>query len=78
MKSRLYKSSTDKKISGLCAGIADYFDIDPTLVRLATVVLGFAYGWGLVLYLIGWIVVPVNPNVDNNSNETNSTNINNN
>lgn len=57
---RLYRSRAERMISGVSGGIADYFDVDPVLVRLAWVVLTFLSG-GLVAlaYLLLWIVVPV-------------------
>ena len=48
-------------IAGVCGGIAEYFNIDPTLVRLAFVVLLFANGIGLLVYIIAAIVIPLNP-----------------
>ena len=55
---RLYKSSTDRKLAGVCAGIAEYFDIDPTVVRLAWVVFSLAGGSGVLVYIIAAIVIP--------------------
>lgn len=55
---RLYRSSTDQKIAGVCAGLAEYFRIDPTLVRLVFVFLALAGGPGLLIYIIMWIVMP--------------------
>ena len=55
---RLYRSSTDQKIAGVCAGLAEYFRIDPTLVRLIFVFLALAGGPGLLIYIIMWIVMP--------------------
>ena len=60
-KKRLYKSSRNKKICGVCGGIAEYFDIDPTIVRLVAVVLVFGWGSGLIAYLVGAIIIPKNP-----------------
>ncbi len=57
---RLYKSRTDKMIDGVCGGIAEYFTVDSTLVRLAFVFLIFMGGMGLLLYFIGMIILPVN------------------
>ena len=57
---KLYRNTENKMLAGVCSGIADYFDIDPTLVRLAWVVLGFM-GGGLLAYIIASIVIPVNP-----------------
>lgn len=55
---KLYRSNTDRMIGGVCGGLGEYFDIDPTLVRLIFVVLALAGGPGLLLYLILLIVVP--------------------
>ncbi len=54
---RLVRTS-DGKIGGVAAGIGHYLDIDPTIVRLAFVALTFAGGLGLLLYVIGWVVIP--------------------
>lgn len=58
---RLYRSRRDVMICGVCGGIAEYFDIDPTIVRLITVVLIFGWGSGLLAYLVGAIIIPKNP-----------------
>lgn len=62
MEKRLYKSNKNKMIDGVCAGIAEYFNIDPTLVRLGAVVLTCAGGCGILAYIICAIVVPRDPN----------------
>jgi phage shock protein C len=48
----------NRKIGGVCGGIAEYFGIDPTMVRVITLVLFFAVGSGLLLYLIAWLIIP--------------------
>jgi phage shock protein C len=58
---RLYKSRTERMIDGVCGGIAEYFGVDPTLVRIATVLLVLAGGAGVVLYIAGMILMPMNP-----------------
>lgn len=58
MEKKLYLSETDKKIGGVCGGIAEYFNIDSTLVRLAWVLFIFAGGSGLLAYLIAWMIMP--------------------
>ena len=58
---KLYKSNTDKKIAGVCGGIAEYFNIDATLVRLGWVVFSLLGGSGLLAYIIASIVIPVDP-----------------
>lgn len=57
---RLYRSATDRKIAGICAGIAEYLDTDPTVIRLATVVLALITGiFPFILgYIIAWWIVP--------------------
>jgi len=62
MEKKLYKSSKDKKIDGVCAGIAEYFDIDPTLVRLGAVAICLAGGSGVLAYIIAEIIMPRDPN----------------
>ena len=59
---RLYRSRHDSKIAGVCGGLAEYFNIDSTLVRLAFVLLFFLGGCALLLYIIMWIIVPLSPN----------------
>lgn len=58
---QLYKSNTNKKIAGVCGGIGEYFDIDPTIVRLGFVVLTFLAGGGLAVYIIASIIMPDQP-----------------
>ena len=61
MNKRLYRSKRDVMICGVCVGIAEYFDVDPTIVRLIAVVLILGWGSGLIAYLIGAIIIPKNP-----------------
>jgi phage shock protein C len=58
---RLMRSSRDKKIAGVCAGLADYFDIDPTIVRVVWLLAIIFAGAGFWVYIILWIVLPVAP-----------------
>ena len=58
MKKRLYKSSTDKKVCGVCGGIANYFDVDPTVIRLIWVIFTLAGSSGLIAYIIAAIIMP--------------------
>lgn len=56
---RLYRSSINYMLAGVCGGIAEYFDIDPTLVRLAWVILScIGAGTGIVAYIIASIIIP--------------------
>ena len=61
MKKRLYRSRRDVMIAGVCGGIAEYFDVDPTIVRLIAVVLVLGWGSGLLAYLIAVLIIPKNP-----------------
>jgi len=58
---RLLRSSTDRRIAGVCGGLADYFDLDATLIRVIWVLLLLCGGTGLLAYIILWIVVPLAP-----------------
>ena len=58
---RLTLSRTDKKIAGVCGGFAQYLDMDPTLVRLIWVIMALFVGWGVIGYLVAWIVMPEAP-----------------
>ena len=58
---RLTRSRKNKKLAGVCGGVAEYLDVDPTLVRVAWVMLALFVGWGLVGYLIAWIIMPDEP-----------------
>jgi phage shock protein C len=58
---KLYLSATNKKIAGVCGGFAEYLDMDPTLVRLIWVMTALFAGWGLLGYLIAWLVIPEEP-----------------
>lgn len=63
MEKKLYKSRDNKKLDGVCAGIGEYFDIDPTLVRLAWVFVTLFAGAGLLAYIIAAFVIPRKPEV---------------
>ncbi|MBQ7421567.1 MAG: PspC domain-containing protein [Prevotella sp.] len=58
MKKRFYLSTTDKKIGGVCGGIAEYFQVDPLLVRVIFLILLFGYGCGVLAYILLWILAP--------------------
>ena len=61
MEKRLYKSNSDKMIDGVCAGIAAYFGIDPTIVQLAWAAFAILGGSGVLAYIIAMIVIPREP-----------------
>ena len=58
---RLQRSRVNRVIAGVCGGIGEFLNIDPTLVRLAFVILAFANGLGVILYIIAIFIVPLNP-----------------
>jgi len=58
---KLYRSTDEKILGGVCGGIGNYFGIDPVLVRIGWVVLTFVYGMGLLAYIIAWIIIPQEP-----------------
>ncbi|TJX67627.1 PspC domain-containing protein [Soehngenia saccharolytica] len=63
MKKKLYLSDTDKKIAGVCGGIAEYFEVDSTLIRLAWVLITIftAFFSGIIAYIIAALVIPHRP-----------------
>jgi len=62
---RLYRSRTDRKIAGVCGGLAQYLNVDPTVVRIIFLILLFIGGGGFLIYLIIWICAPDEDNMLN-------------
>ncbi len=60
---KLYKARTERMIDGVCGGVAKYFNLDPTLVRIAWVLLTFLGGSGIILYIVAMVVMPKEPYV---------------
>jgi phage shock protein C len=58
---KLYRSRSDRKLVGVCGGLAEFFGLDPTLIRVLFVILALAGGSGIVIYLAMWIMVPNQP-----------------
>ena len=58
---RLYRSRDDRMIAGVCGGLGDYFNIDPTIVRLILLFLMLWGGGGILVYILAWIVIPEQP-----------------
>lgn len=58
MRGRLTRSTTDRKIAGVAAGVAAYFDLDPTLVRLVWLLSVLVAGSGIFLYVLLWVILP--------------------
>ena len=61
MEKKLYKSNQNKMIDGVCGGIAEYFGIDPTVVRLIWALFSLMGGCGILAYIIAAIIIPRNP-----------------
>lgn len=64
MEKRLYKSKKNKMLAGVCGGIAEYFNLDPTLIRLGWIVFSALGGSGILAYIIAAIVIPQNPYIE--------------
>lgn len=58
---RLCRSRTNRKLAGVCAGFAEYLNLDPNLVRILWVMLVVFWGCGVIGYIIGWILMPEEP-----------------
>lgn len=61
MEKKLYRSRTDKKLCGVCGGVAKYFNMDPTIVRVLTVLLTLFVGGGLLAYIVCALIMPEEP-----------------
>ena len=64
MKKRLYRIEKGKKLCGVCGGIAEYFDIDPTIVRLLWAFLVLCVGTGILAYIVAAIIIPTKSEID--------------
>jgi len=58
---RLYRSGKEKVLGGVCGGIAEYLNVDPTIIRLLWVLFALTFGSGILAYIIAWIIIPRNP-----------------
>ena len=58
MSKRLYRSRRNRILAGVAGGLAEYFDFDPSLIRLLWVIAGLIFGGGLIAYIIAWIIIP--------------------
>jgi phage shock protein C len=61
LEKKLYRSQDNKMICGVCAGIAEYFHIDPTVIRLAFAILACFGGSGILAYFVAAIIIPPKP-----------------
>ncbi len=64
IEKKLYLSNTDKKICGVCGGMAEYFEIDSTVIRVIWIVLGLCWGSGIIAYFICALVMPHKPDCE--------------
>lgn len=64
---KLYRSRDERILGGVCGGIAKYVDADPTIIRLLWVLLTLMGGAGVLLYLIAWIIIPLEPKEEKKS-----------
>ncbi len=55
---RLYRSTKDKVLAGVCGGIAEYLNIDPVVVRLIWVIFSLVWGVGIIAYVVAWLIIP--------------------
>jgi phage shock protein C len=72
---RLYRSEKEKMIAGVAGGLAEYFNIDPTLVRIGFVLATLAWGTGVIAYLAMWLIVPTHSNVGKAGSEALNHNV---
>jgi len=63
---KLYRSRTDRKIWGVCGGVANYFGIDPTIVRILAIISLFFSGVGIMIYIIMTVIIPLEGSVNEN------------
>jgi phage shock protein PspC (stress-responsive transcriptional regulator) len=61
MQKRLYRSRDEKIIGGVCGGLGEYLNVDPTIIRIALVLITLFGGAGIIAYLVLWVVVPLAP-----------------
>ena len=73
MNKKLYRSNSDKMIGGVAGGLAEYFDIDSTLMRVIFVIITLLGGSGVIAYIILWIVIPERPYVYNMPSSSSSS-----
>lgn len=72
----LHRSSTNKVIAGVAGGLGEYFDIDPTFIRIVFLLLTFFGGSGILIYIVLWIIMPLDTSSSKNPNEHIKENVN--
>jgi len=68
MAHKLYRSQTEKMIGGVCGGLGELLDVDPTIIRVVFVLLAMLGGHGILLYLILWLIIPPQDQIKPESN----------
>ena len=59
---RLYRSRKERMLGGICGGLGEHIDVDPTIIRMVLVVVTlFSLGIGIIVYIIAWILIPESP-----------------
>jgi phage shock protein C len=66
---KLYRIPSEGMIAGICAGLGEYLDLDPTILRLVFVLLAFGGGSGVLIYIIMWLIIPIKPEMTQLSTE---------
>jgi phage shock protein C len=66
---KLYRIPSEGMIAGICAGLGEYLDLDPTILRLVFVLLAFGGGSGVLIYIIMWLIIPIKPGLTQLSTE---------
>lgn len=61
MEKKLYRSRNNYMIAGICGGLGDYFNVDPTMIRLIVAFCTLLGGAGLLIYAIAWFIIPLSP-----------------
>ena len=72
MSKKLYKNKAHGKISGVCAGLAEYFDLDVTIIRVLWLIAVFACGTGILAYIACALVMPDKSQIENDFNNNNN------
>ena len=63
-RKKLFRSRSERWLAGVCGGIGDYFNIDATVIRILFILFGLVFGSGLLFYIILWILIPLEPEVE--------------
>lgn len=69
MSQRLYRSEDDRILGGVCGGFAEVYDVDPSLVRIITLLLVLGTGFGLLVYLAAWLIIPTESELKDDKEE---------